>query len=453
MDKKRFGTYGLSETSLARAMALYPRVELMTNPSRGLNVPTIAVAPICALVACEETGSNKVTERVAQAVSCLAPAEFSKALRTVRTALADADRKAKSATTVLGPQKQNSTPVKKPTTAKSRLLGAEPTMTASQRDKPSPSATVTRQAKIHTFESMCKRYGMDATLLCPSLERIYDHMSRQGWDAKKWKDNEGPIRCAIFYWVCNFRNRKLRDLPIICEELSAPLRLVQNVIKSMESIRAQLAPLAGAEPTNPPTPSRSLSPASSSLKRKAENPATDSGSASASREPSPKRIRTESVHSEPGASDDDVIPQYEDRPSRSERPTSRTSEDIDGESLLGTMSSSGRSYRHQQEVDPDVDIVEVEATPRGRRRTTTATSPSKLSTAGAAKRSTHRVSGPPVNHDEASMDLEEQPVVPRYRPVFPDRSFYAATEQDSTIGEEHSWRRWLEDKRKVLGAP
>ncbi|KAG9030766.1 hypothetical protein FS837_003186, partial [Tulasnella sp. UAMH 9824] len=53
MDKKRFATYGLPEDSLARAMALYPKVELMANPSRGLKVPTIAVAPICALIACE----------------------------------------------------------------------------------------------------------------------------------------------------------------------------------------------------------------------------------------------------------------------------------------------------------------------------------------------------------------------------------------------------------------
>lgn len=58
---------------------------------------------------------------------------------------------------------------------------------------------------------MCKRYGFDPITLCPQLERVFEHMSKQGWDPKKWKENEGPIRCAIFYWVCNVQNVGLRD--------------------------------------------------------------------------------------------------------------------------------------------------------------------------------------------------------------------------------------------------
>ncbi|KAG9022933.1 hypothetical protein FS837_006079 [Tulasnella sp. UAMH 9824] len=296
---------------------------------------------------------------------------------------------------------------------------------------------------------MCKRYGFDPITLCPQLECVFEHMSKQGWDPKKWKENEGPIRCAIFYWVCNVQKRKLRDLTIMCEELSVPLRLVKSVVKSMESIRGQLVPLSVTEPVHEPTSSsRPMSPASTSLKRKAGTSNDESGSASVSQEPSSKRIRTESVSSEAEASEDEgIVAKHEAGSSRRRQAASRTSEDIDGESLQGTM-SSGPSSRRQAETDPDVDIAEEEATPR-RQRVTGVSASRAAPIARADKRRTDRVSGPPILHYEASMEVEEQHVTPRYRPVFPDRSFYASVEAAPII-QEHDWGRWLEDKRKLL---
>ncbi|KAG9018133.1 hypothetical protein FRB90_012154 [Tulasnella sp. 427] len=413
----------------------------MTNPSRGLNVPAIAVAPICALLACEETGSNKVTERVAQAVSCLAPAEFAKALRTVRAALADADRKAKSTAAVSAttPQKERSEAAKQPDNATSRVPRVESTKSMSLPVKPSLSVNPPRPSKTHTFESLCKRYGFDASSLCPSLDRVYEHLSKQGWDPKKWIENESSIRCAVFYWVCKVQDRKIRDLPILCEELSVPLRLVQSVIKSMETIRRRLAQLATADdttPLNPPVPS--VSPNSAPLKRKAEPPVPDSHSASP--EPSSKRLRTESVPSET----DGTVPEYEE-PTRSKPQSSHASEDIDGESLNGTMSSS-----HERQ---DVDEAEEEPTPRRRNRLFTS-SPLKRSS-GPKSREPPVVnsSRDDIDRHETLMEVEEPPAIPRYRPTLVDRSFYATQEEDSKMGEEHNWKEWLEEKRKALVIP
>lgn len=54
MEKHPFKTYNLDANIFQRASVLYPRVRGLTGPNTGFDVPSTALAPICALLACEE---------------------------------------------------------------------------------------------------------------------------------------------------------------------------------------------------------------------------------------------------------------------------------------------------------------------------------------------------------------------------------------------------------------
>ncbi|KAI0801945.1 hypothetical protein BC629DRAFT_1438515 [Irpex lacteus] len=77
-----------------KAQHIFRSLKVKTGHGSGfeLNQRTIALPAISSLLASEELGYNDVTEKIAQAASCLNPKEFKAALTTVHKALASAER-------------------------------------------------------------------------------------------------------------------------------------------------------------------------------------------------------------------------------------------------------------------------------------------------------------------------------------------------------------------------
>ncbi|KAG8857306.1 hypothetical protein FRB96_005793 [Tulasnella sp. 330] len=494
MDKRHFQAYGLDPHILKRASALYPRIESLTAPNRGFTVPPTALAPICALIACEEMGSTKVTEQMAQAMACLKHQDWTKALRNARVAMELAAERQNTprkdsrqsrlnmsllkASSSLSSRKHH-TPGgevvvvdrgKKLVPAASRFPAQQSVIRASTSTSvllPYPAKNVTagrttRLAKklggskkkptLHTFLTLSRRYKLDYEELSDSFESIFEHLHNQGWNEDKWSENIIAIRLAVFYWVCREKHKGLRDLKIIAEETAVSHKVTNNILKSMETIRWQLLELL-AEARPPQAGSEQESPKSERRtgKEKEErvSPSDDEFDDEADLQRQTKRQRRDTDTS----------------PSRSARP------------LSSTPQSAGRSSIEEDQMDVDerdqddeparqaeIDVPPSTPSKRPHRShisatadpsapfestnsTTCFTHPSSTKgkskeanngddtprKAVPARRGTDSSSQKRPLQDNATFRSVRTTATSRYRPVFPDRALYgedAANDED-----------------------
>ncbi|KAG9002471.1 hypothetical protein FRB94_003831 [Tulasnella sp. JGI-2019a] len=512
MDKRPFNAYGLDPPILKRASALYTRVGRLTAPNKGFDVPATALAPICALMACEELGSTKVTERTAQGMACLKQQDWARALRNARAAIELADENepvkglsTRRTSTILDLRTRevitnaSEGPVKKFASVASRL---SQTQKYGSRTSSSSSAFLPSSSKIanlrsgpveskkttqHSFQTLSRRYKLDYEEMGWQFERVLQHLQNQGWNEQKWNENINAIRVAIFYWVCKEKDQGLRDLKIIAEETTVTYKVTHNVLKSMETIRPVLLDLLAGPGSSRLAPEKRKAEREKHGKGKRASPSEDESvelEGDDGMRPQAKRQRREAGDSSASG--------YAPTPSSVSRSATQSSlpeneMDVDNQApedgtIILSPSTPSKHILHSQTSDTtglstsfysaysglSLDHDNVPSPAKTKSKSKVMVPPLTLSppkgnegdiTPRKARQKTTAVTSisPRKQPSSAAGFQAPRTAGPRYRPVFPDRAFWCGdgasdveSEEAGVGAENEALEAWMAKTRAML---
>ncbi|KAG8901257.1 hypothetical protein FRB99_005447 [Tulasnella sp. 403] len=482
--------FDLEPEVMKKAVALLPVLQAVTGPGRGTQVPITAVMPICALIACEEAGSTKVTTKVAQVSACLTPAEFSRAVRNAKAALARSQVHSKN---VLG--KPSLLSLNVPTVSSSASIKRHPanwqrsllaTANWSRNDTPATSKSSTTLSAINVFKKVTPQQSSGSSIMASPTYRIEESaehkaeflliiqivdvthtnrdalarkmsvaikfLERQNWSAEKWKENEGNLRCAVFYWVCEAEHVEIPALKDVCDMLNAKKHIVERIIESMNVVRPRILALikdVGQHSTTQRDPLEDPTGSPSPLKRKATSPTPTANPLT--EEPNhhvSKRFRREPSDTLPFMPLVDVRPAL--RTSSSTSTPAETEDSLDGVPLPASPSvpRSQASGTPNQVTTP---LRPPKIPPKTPQKTPSKTTPMPNGHITPATEQTTKLQRLLAGQDEQPNTTTDA-APRRYRPVFPDRPFWdpgeSEDEETETEAEQHleNLRCWVEQR-------
>ncbi|KAG8885776.1 Histone-lysine N-methyltransferase set9 [Tulasnella sp. 331] len=92
----------------------------------------------------------------------------------------------------------------------------------------------------HDFPGLSRRYQLDYGDVSWPCDEIFAYLGRQGWNAKKWQENVDKIRVAVFWWVCREKELNLPEFQDFVDELAVGYKIVNNILKSMDTVKNHL---------------------------------------------------------------------------------------------------------------------------------------------------------------------------------------------------------------------
>ncbi|KAG8928216.1 hypothetical protein FRC03_004124 [Tulasnella sp. 419] len=379
--------FNLDRPTLRRAEFFLRQAEPKTRPGSGfaLNGGLNALAAICALLACESTKSDQVSEQRAQAAACLAPRAFKMAVLTVRSALG----------TSMSPTKpsdrkhnQNSSPTKALSPVKS-----------------TSSPQVDRPAAQLSFEQICNWHRIPYSKVERQANAIWEYLENRKWP--EWESTRNETRVAILWWICK-NLEGLSELPplrVLTLNHKVNLKTLERVVRILDSRAERIHDIiqdhTEKQGEDIDTEDTGHAP-DDSMEEAPLTTDPDHGDELMDDSPTKKRRKldnAEKKHDEDASTSKEPI---EPEPSVSSRAHAQVQTPMKSalKRTLSQRDSSGLSTSPTKSVR-----ISVSPSKRARRR-----------------------SSPEVQSDDNEQGAQHVRPPKRYRPVFPDREFYRCSD-------------------------